>query len=183
MKTLLKSVAVVLLAFASYSASADHIVKLKFIRVGAGGPNATGTAILFHDRDGDDKGIFSVSGLAPNTVFTLMMTQSPNPNTLPAYLVTEFRTDDYGKARFAVELEIFNAYIGVNLATQDANGVSNTPGIGDGAVANGAITISMDFFRIYNTNGNANVFGRSPNELAGAVVLASERIPDEPSGN
>ena len=177
MKHLIKLVLTYVLLASAHSTFANHVVLLDLVSIGQGGPNASGNVLIFHDADGDDKAIINVRGLAARTTFTFVMAQSPNPNTLPIYLLTEFKTDRRGTATFDVEAELFNAFIGVNVNLEDANGVADVGGAG--AVANGASTISMDFFRVYNTNGNANVFGRSSDELSGAIVLTSERIPDE----
>lgn len=176
MKKTLIGIALILL-LSTTAVSAGEIVVIDLIAAGQGVPNASGFAIIFGDRDGDDRAIFSVSGLAPKNTFTLMMAQSPAPNTLPAYLLTEFTTGSDGTARFDVEAELINAYIGVNPSREDENGIAGVPGAG--SIANGARTISMDFFRIYNAQGAANVFGRSADEPSGAIVLTSERIPDE----
>ncbi len=137
----------------------------------------SGAIAIVNDPNGPDLAIFDIDGLAANTTFTIVMAQSPAPNALPTYLLSEFTTNDSGSAHVVLTTEIVNAYLGANPGRDlDLDGIPDGPAAG--AVANGAITISLDFFRVYAADGNANVFGVSADDLSGAIVLTSERIPD-----
>ncbi|MDD9942018.1 MAG: hypothetical protein OXU20_13315 [Myxococcales bacterium] len=137
----------------------------------------SGTVRIVSNPNGADLAVARIFDLAPNTTFTLVMAESDAPNALPHYLLAEFTTDADGDAVVVLATEIVNAYIGANPGQDaDLDGIPDGPNAG--AVANGAITISLDFFRVYAADGNANVFGVSPNDLSGAIVLTSDRIPD-----
>lgn len=150
------------------------------VELRAAGPvnnGQNGNVRIVNNPSGPDLGIADINGLAPNSTFTLVMAQSDAPNALPHYLLAEFSTNSEGDAVVVLATELVNAYIGANPSRDaDLDGVAEGPA--PGAVANGAITVSMDFFRVYAADGNANVFGVSPDDLSGGIVLTSERIAD-----
>lgn len=135
-----------------------------------GNSSAYGTAIVVSDR-GPDIFRLRTFGLEPRTSYTVFLTESATPGTLPAQFIGEFRTNRRGSGRLSLRAEIVSTFASANQSAEDSLGIG---GVGSGALLNGANTIPLNYIRVYLAKGVGNVFGPNEEQPGGPIALISQ---------
>jgi hypothetical protein len=161
---------------AATALAADKIEVRIFAPTGSPEPRIRCTARIFNDEKGTDLVRLLCENMTPRTIYTLFLGQSATPGAIPVSFVGQLRADRQGIGRLVAELEIVNAFIGMDSGT----GVVDVRGAG--ALGNGGLTVSLDYFRIYQgmpaVGGAPTVFGIAADQPGGVLVATSDRIPD-----
>jgi hypothetical protein len=142
----------------------------------SGNNGASGKVTIEVEEYGVDSFKLKAKDLAPNTRYSVFLTESPVPGALPAQFLGEFTSNSKGKGKFKAKTEIVNAFASANQSVEDDLGIANMlPPPPAGAIGNGANTIALDWIRVYVIPpAGGNVFGGSESEPGGALVLRSD---------
>ncbi len=165
---------------AATALAADKIEVRIFAPTASPEPRIRCTARIFNDEKGTDLVRMLCENMTPRMVYTLFLGQSATPGAIPVSFVGQLKADRQGTARFVAELEILNAFMGLNPSMDSGTGIVDVRGAG--ALGNGGLTVSLDYFRIYQgmpaVGGSPTVFGIAADQPGGVLVATSDRIPD-----
>jgi hypothetical protein len=152
-------------------ASFDVVISAQ---AGSQEPNIVCVATVMNDPAGPDVAKWKCDGLIPGSTYVAVLGQSPTLGAIPVSFLGQFTATPNGKAIFKFEVEIVNAYIGVNPTLEDPNGIANITGAG--ALAAGGKWVPLRFFRLYRSTPGTTaptVFGVAPGVPGGLMVAAS----------
>ena len=146
---------------------ADKIEVRIYAPTGSPEPKIRCTARIFNDERGTD-------------LVRLLCENMTPPGAIPVSFVGQLRADRLGIGRRVAELEFVNAFMGLNPSMDSGTGVVDARGAG--ALGNGGLTVSLDYFRIYQgmpaIGAAPTVFGTAADPPGGVLVATSDRIPD-----